>query len=64
MTGGIIRGAGKPRIGAIFNFVGYYLIGIPIVLSLMFAAKMGIVGEDRRAIDTVTLKTSLKQAFE
>lgn len=60
VTGGIIRGAGKPKIGAICNLVGYYCIGIPIGLSLMFAAKMGIVGEERRAIDTVTLKSSLK----
>lgn len=46
VTGGILRGAGKQRIGAICNLVGYYCIGIPIGLSLMFAAKMGIVGED------------------
>ncbi|XP_070774900.1 multidrug and toxin extrusion protein 1-like [Enoplosus armatus] len=44
VTGGIIRGIGKPRIGAICNLVGYYCIGIPIGLSLMFAAKMGIMG--------------------
>ncbi|KAE8290982.1 Multidrug and toxin extrusion protein 1 [Larimichthys crocea] len=43
VTGGIIRGTGKPRIGAICNVVGYYCIGIPIGLSLMFTAKMGIV---------------------
>ncbi|XP_049455176.1 multidrug and toxin extrusion protein 1-like [Epinephelus fuscoguttatus] len=44
VTGGIIRGTGQPKIGAIYNLVGYYFIGIPIGVSLMFAAKMGIVG--------------------
>lgn len=46
VTGSILRGVGKQRIGAVCNLVGYYCIGIPIGLSLMFAAKMGIVGED------------------
>ncbi|KAM4620346.1 multidrug and toxin extrusion protein 1-like [Polymixia lowei] len=44
VTGGIVRGAGKQKIGALCNLVGYYLIGFPIGGSLMFAAKMGIVG--------------------
>ncbi|CAL8388942.1 unnamed protein product [Arctogadus glacialis] len=44
VTGGIIRGAGKQSIGALCNFVGYYIIGFPIGVSLMFAAHMGIVG--------------------
>lgn len=52
VTGGIIRGTGKPRIGAICNVVGYYCIGIPIGLSLMFTAKMGIVGEIKGDTDT------------
>lgn len=42
--GSIIRGAGKQRIGAICSFVGYYGIGFPIGVSLMFAAKLGIKG--------------------
>ncbi|XP_056136489.1 multidrug and toxin extrusion protein 1-like [Lampris incognitus] len=44
VTGGIVRGAGKQMIGALCNLVGYYFIGFPIGVSLMFAAKMGIVG--------------------
>ncbi|XP_074507216.1 multidrug and toxin extrusion protein 1-like [Sebastes fasciatus] len=44
VTGGVIRGAGKPMVGALCNLVGYYFIGIPIGVSLMFAAKMGIMG--------------------
>lgn len=44
VTGGVLRGAGKQLIGALCNLVGYYFIGFPIGVSLMFAAKMGIVG--------------------
>ncbi|XP_049892877.1 multidrug and toxin extrusion protein 1-like isoform X2 [Epinephelus moara] len=44
VTGGIVRGAGKQKIGALCNLVGYYFIGFPIGVSLMFAVKMGIVG--------------------
>ncbi|XP_042270165.1 multidrug and toxin extrusion protein 1 [Thunnus maccoyii] len=43
-SGGIIRGAGKQKVGAVCNFVGYYGIGFPIGVSLMFAAKLGIKG--------------------
>ncbi|XP_070773241.1 multidrug and toxin extrusion protein 1-like [Enoplosus armatus] len=44
VTGGIVRGAGKQMIGAVCNLVGYYFIGFPIGVSLMFAVRMGIVG--------------------
>ncbi|XP_061575832.1 multidrug and toxin extrusion protein 1-like [Cololabis saira] len=44
VTGGVLRGAGKPLVGALCNLVGYYLIGFPIGVSLMFAAGMGIMG--------------------
>ncbi|XP_005474797.1 multidrug and toxin extrusion protein 1 isoform X2 [Oreochromis niloticus] len=43
-VGGIIRGAGKQRVGAICNILGYYGVGFPIGVSLMFAAKLGIKG--------------------
>uniref|UniRef100_A0A3B3BEY4 Multidrug and toxin extrusion protein n=1 Tax=Oryzias melastigma TaxID=30732 RepID=A0A3B3BEY4_ORYME len=42
--GGIIRGAGKQKVGAICNIVGYYGIGFPVGIPLMFAAKLGIKG--------------------
>uniref|UniRef100_A0A671Y8G4 Multidrug and toxin extrusion protein n=1 Tax=Sparus aurata TaxID=8175 RepID=A0A671Y8G4_SPAAU len=58
VTGGILRGAGKQRIGAICNLVGYYCIGIPIGLSLMFAAKMGIVGLWLGLLICVTLQST------
>lgn len=30
--------------GAIANAIGYYAVGLPIGISLMFAAKMGVLG--------------------
>lgn len=47
VTGGIVRGVGKQMIGALCNLVGYYLIGFPIGVTLMFVAKMGIIGEEQ-----------------
>ncbi|XP_056141216.1 multidrug and toxin extrusion protein 1 [Lampris incognitus] len=44
VTGGIVRGAGKQTTGALCNLVGFYFIGFPIGASLMFTAKLGIVG--------------------
>ncbi|XDV39069.1 hypothetical protein PO909_008361 [Leuciscus waleckii] len=44
ITGGIIRGAGKQLLGALSNIVGYYIVGFPVGVSLMFALNMGIVG--------------------
>ncbi|KAK2831406.1 hypothetical protein Q7C36_016492 [Tachysurus vachellii] len=42
--GSIVRALGKQLYGAAGNLVGYYGIGFPIGVSLMFAAKMGIFG--------------------
>ncbi|XP_038231317.1 multidrug and toxin extrusion protein 2-like [Dermochelys coriacea] len=42
--GGVLRGTGKQKIGAIANAIGYYGIGFPIGISLMFAAKLGVLG--------------------
>ncbi|XP_075760766.1 multidrug and toxin extrusion protein 1 isoform X2 [Pelodiscus sinensis] len=42
--GGVLRGTGKQKIGAIANAIGYYIIGFPIGISLMFAAKLGVLG--------------------
>ncbi|XP_070699532.1 multidrug and toxin extrusion protein 1-like [Pempheris klunzingeri] len=44
VMGGIVRGTGKQKIGAVCNLVGFYFIGFPIGVSLMFPVKMGIVG--------------------
>uniref|UniRef100_A0A3Q4HG85 Multidrug and toxin extrusion protein n=1 Tax=Neolamprologus brichardi TaxID=32507 RepID=A0A3Q4HG85_NEOBR len=44
VTGGVVRGVGKQSVGALCNLIGYYFIGLPIGVSLMFAAEMGVVG--------------------
>ncbi|XP_066520445.1 multidrug and toxin extrusion protein 1 [Hoplias malabaricus] len=43
-AGSIVRGLGKQKLGAVGNMFGYYAVGFPIGVSLMFAAKMGIFG--------------------
>ncbi|XP_068945704.1 multidrug and toxin extrusion protein 1 isoform X2 [Petaurus breviceps papuanus] len=42
--GGILRGSGNQKIGAILNAIGYYIIGLPIGISLMFVANLGVIG--------------------
>ncbi|XP_071198725.1 multidrug and toxin extrusion protein 1-like isoform X2 [Salvelinus alpinus] len=44
LMGGIVRGAGKQMVGAVSYLVGYYIIGLPIAVSLMFPFKMSIFG--------------------
>ncbi|XP_057700500.1 multidrug and toxin extrusion protein 1-like [Corythoichthys intestinalis] len=44
VSGGVIRGVGKQKVGALCNLVGHYFIGFPIGVALTFAAKMGILG--------------------
>ncbi|CAN9510895.1 unnamed protein product [Ophioblennius macclurei] len=41
---GVIRGAGKQKVGALAIVVGYYTMGLPTGITLMFAAKLGILG--------------------
>ncbi|XP_061163197.1 multidrug and toxin extrusion protein 1-like [Saccostrea echinata] len=42
--GGLLRGIGLHAFGAIFNFVGYYIIALPISIPLMFATYLRIAG--------------------
>ncbi|XP_042298295.1 multidrug and toxin extrusion protein 1 [Sceloporus undulatus] len=42
--GGVLRGAGKQKIGAISNAIGYYAVGLPIGITLMFAYRLGVMG--------------------
>ncbi|KAM6296737.1 multidrug and toxin extrusion protein 2-like [Aegotheles albertisi] len=44
MCGGVLRGTGRQKMGAIANAIGYYTLGLPVGISLMFAAKMGVLG--------------------
>ncbi|XP_078404303.1 multidrug and toxin extrusion protein 1-like isoform X2 [Cetorhinus maximus] len=41
---GVVIGCGKQKLGAIVNLIVFYAIGYPIGISLMFAAKFGILG--------------------
>ncbi|KAM8956073.1 multidrug and toxin extrusion protein 1 [Lycaon pictus] len=43
-SGGILRGTGNQKVGAIVNAIGYYVIGLPVGISLMFATKLGVIG--------------------
>uniref|UniRef100_A0A2K5HDD0 Solute carrier family 47 member 1 n=1 Tax=Colobus angolensis palliatus TaxID=336983 RepID=A0A2K5HDD0_COLAP len=40
-SGGVLRGSGNQKVGAIVNTVGYYVVGLPIGITLMFATKLG-----------------------
>ena len=41
---GILRGCGHQNIGAVGNFVAFYVIGLPLGISLALAAHMGALG--------------------
>ncbi|XP_072273095.1 multidrug and toxin extrusion protein 1-like [Pyxicephalus adspersus] len=41
---GLLRGIGKPEIGALAFIIGYFLIVFPIGVPLMFSLKLGIKG--------------------
>uniref|UniRef100_H3BYT6 Multidrug and toxin extrusion protein n=1 Tax=Tetraodon nigroviridis TaxID=99883 RepID=H3BYT6_TETNG len=56
--GGIIRGTGRQKIGAICNILGYYGVGLPVGVSLMFAAKLGITGLWIGLLTCIFLQTS------
>ncbi|XP_061683832.1 multidrug and toxin extrusion protein 1-like isoform X5 [Syngnathoides biaculeatus] len=43
-TGGIVRGTGKQKIGALCNILGYYGLCLPLGVPLMFKTKLGIKG--------------------
>ncbi|XP_056139502.1 solute carrier family 47 member 4 [Lampris incognitus] len=41
---GILLGAGKQKIAAVANLIGYYCVGLPLAITLMFVAKLRILG--------------------
>ncbi|KAG9492629.1 hypothetical protein GDO78_000893 [Eleutherodactylus coqui] len=55
---GVLRGSGKQKIGAIINAIGFYLVGLPTGISLMFAVKLGVVGLWSGMIVSVFLQAS------
>ncbi|XP_017348922.1 multidrug and toxin extrusion protein 1 [Ictalurus punctatus] len=44
VSSGILLGSGNQKIAAISNLISYYCIGLPLGISLMFAAKLRILG--------------------
>ncbi|GAA5984384.1 hypothetical protein JCM10908_003328 [Rhodotorula pacifica] len=43
--GGVLRGAGKPMLGAIINTASYYVLGLPIGITVAFVGpKLGLNG--------------------
>ncbi|KAJ8267212.1 hypothetical protein GJAV_G00139840 [Gymnothorax javanicus] len=60
---GIIRGIGKQKIGALCNLVGYYFVGLPIGVSLMFAKNLGIVGLRSGFLVCVVTQTTVLMVF-
>ncbi|KAM6960536.1 multidrug and toxin extrusion protein 1-like [Aplochiton taeniatus] len=41
---GILLGTGKQKIAAVANLFGYYCIGLPLAITLMFVAKLRVLG--------------------
>lgn len=44
VCGGVMRGIGHQAVAAAVDFLGYYLIGLPLGISLMFPLQRGIHG--------------------
>ena len=42
--GGLMRGMGRPKAGAIVNLIGFYVIGLPLGWLLGFPMELGIMG--------------------
>jgi len=42
--GGLMRGMGRPKAGAIVNLVGFYVLGLPLAWLLAFPLELGIIG--------------------
>ncbi|KAM3936103.1 multidrug and toxin extrusion protein 2-like [Leptodactylus fuscus] len=58
-SGGVLRGMGRQRIGAITNVIGYYVIGLPLGISLMFLVKLGVIGFWTGMLCPVVLQTCI-----
>jgi MATE family multidrug resistance protein len=44
VSGGVLRGMGRPRVTAAFNLVGYFALGIPLAYYLGLETSLGIAG--------------------
>lgn len=44
VSGGILRGCGRQKLGAVLNFSAYYILGLPLSVTFTFKFGMGLVG--------------------
>uniref|UniRef100_A0A8C8SFS6 Solute carrier family 47 member 2 n=1 Tax=Pelusios castaneus TaxID=367368 RepID=A0A8C8SFS6_9SAUR len=44
VTSGVLRGSGKQKFGAILNAIGYYAVGLPVGIVLLFVIRIGMIG--------------------
>uniref|UniRef100_A0A3Q3DI64 Solute carrier family 47 member 3 n=1 Tax=Hippocampus comes TaxID=109280 RepID=A0A3Q3DI64_HIPCM len=58
--GGIIRGMGKQKVGALCTILGYYGVCLPVGVPLMFSAKLGIKGTPRGSNEVCRVVTRTK----
>ena len=42
--GGLMRGMGRPKAGAVVNLLGFYIVGLPLGWFLAFPLGLGVVG--------------------
>lgn len=42
--GGVLRGQGRQHLGALFNLVAYYVLALPVGISLALKTPLGLVG--------------------
>ncbi|XP_067421909.1 multidrug and toxin extrusion protein 1-like isoform X2 [Emydura macquarii macquarii] len=44
VTSGVLRGSGRQKVGAILNAIGYYAVGLPVGIVLLFVVRTGMIG--------------------
>eukprot|EP01135_Chromosphaera_perkinsii_P006832 Nk52_evm5s612 gene=Nk52_evmTU5s612 len=44
VSSGVLRGCGRQNLGALFNFIGYYVLGMPVAAFLSLKTDLGIFG--------------------
>ncbi|ESO98376.1 hypothetical protein LOTGIDRAFT_159181 [Lottia gigantea] len=44
VVGGVLRGVGRQKFGAVINLIAYYIIGIPAAFCLMFLTTIDVAG--------------------
>jgi MATE family multidrug resistance protein len=42
--GGVLRGQGRQHLGAFFNMLAYYVLALPLGVTLAFRANYGLQG--------------------